>query len=207
MRFSFFALLVLALGAVNPTNAQSELEVFSEMGDAFTLYLNQMKMNEEPAPRVLVEVNAGFYQVRIDFEESGRADLFKNNFGTEAGMRTTGKITMNRKGEFVLRPFGHVPMSQAPAAPAPIEAPFIRRHPNHNDPDPRCDLTRWPGWLDHRPSEHECQHRKLGLAWRHQHERPNVRHRVLVHDRKHNHDFLLGRNHQHLDRVSARRDG
>ena len=104
MRFSFFALLVLALGAVNPMHAQSELEVFSEMGDAFTLYLNQMKMNEEPAPRVLVEVNAGFYQVRIDFEESGRADLFKNNFGTEEGMRTTGKITMNRKGEFVLRP-------------------------------------------------------------------------------------------------------
>ena len=30
---------------------------------------------------------------------------------------------MNRKGEFVLRPFGHVPMSQAPAAPAFIEAP------------------------------------------------------------------------------------
>ena len=123
MRFSFFALLVLALGTVNPMHAQSELEVFSEMGDAFTLYLNQMKMNEEPAPRVLVEVNAGFYQVRIDFEESGRADLFKNNFGTEAGMRTTGKITMNRKGEFVLRPFGHVPMSQAPAAPASMQAP------------------------------------------------------------------------------------
>ena len=119
MRFSFFALLALALGAVNPTNAQSELEVFSEMGDAFTLYLNQMKMNEEPAPRVLVEVNAGFYQVRIDFEEPGRADLFKNNFGTEAGMRTTGKITMNRKGEFVLRPFGHVPMSQAFPQPQP----------------------------------------------------------------------------------------
>ena len=48
MRFSFFALLVLALGTVNPMHAQSELEVFSEMGDAFTLYLNQMKMNENP---------------------------------------------------------------------------------------------------------------------------------------------------------------
>lgn len=127
MRFSFFACLALAIGASNPMQAQSELEVFSEMGDAFTLYLNQMKMNDEPAPRVLVEVNAGFYQVRIDFAETGRADLFKNNFGTEAGMRTTGKITMNRKGEFVLRPFGHVPMSQAPAAPtspaASMQAP------------------------------------------------------------------------------------
>ena len=110
IRFSTFALLSMVFGLTPSTHAQSEIEVFSEVGDAFTLYLNQVQMNAEPAPRVLATVDPGFYQVRIDFVEAGRPDVYKNNFGAEAGTRSTGKITMNRKGEFVVRAFGFAPM-------------------------------------------------------------------------------------------------
>ena len=119
IRFSNLALLSLLVSFGSSTQAQSEIEVFSEVGDAFTLYLNQVPMNAEPAPRVLATVDPGFYQLRIDFVEAGRPDVYKNNFGAEAGMRSTGKITLNRKGQFVVRAFGFAPMSSTPTQPAP----------------------------------------------------------------------------------------
>ena len=82
MRFSFFALLVLALGTGIQCTPNLNWKRF-EMGDAFTLYLNQMKMNEEPH-QCVGGSQCGILPGSIDFEESGRADLFKNNFGTEA---------------------------------------------------------------------------------------------------------------------------
>jgi len=118
-RFSTLAAFSFFVGLSSFTQAQSEVEVFSEVGDAFTLYLNQVQMNAEPAPRVLATVDPGFYQLRIDFAEAGRPDVYKNNFGAEAGMRSTGKITLNRKGEFVVRAFGFAPMSATPARPEP----------------------------------------------------------------------------------------
>lgn len=119
IRFSTLAAFSFFVGLVSFTQAQSEVEVFSEVGDAFTLYLNQVQMNAEPAPRVLATVDPGFYQLRIDFAEAGRPDVYKKNFGAEAGMRSTGKITLNRKGEFVVRAFGFAPMSATPARPEP----------------------------------------------------------------------------------------
>jgi len=86
------------------------------MGDPFIMYLNQMPMNDEPMPRVLAEVEAGYYQLRIDFSDPSKADILKNNFGVETGMRSTGKITLNRKGEWVVRPFAYVAMSTPAAA-------------------------------------------------------------------------------------------
>lgn len=118
IRFSILALFLM-VGVTSSTQAQSEIEVFSEVGDSFTLYLNQVQMNAEPAPRVLATVDAGFYQMRIDFAEAGRPDVYKNNFGAEAGMRSTGKITMNRKGEFMVRAFGFAPMASSPAPSEP----------------------------------------------------------------------------------------
>ena len=119
IRFSTLAAFSFFVGLASFAQAQSEVEVFSEVGDAFTLYLNQVQMNAEPAPRVLATVDPGFYQLRIDFAEAGRPDVYKNNFGAEAGMRSTGKITLNRKGEFVVRAFGFAPMSATPAQPEP----------------------------------------------------------------------------------------
>lgn len=105
------------------TWGQSEIEVFSEVGDAFTMYLNQQQVNDAPSARVLTTVDPGYYQLRIDFAEVGKPDILKNNFGVEAGMRSTGKITMNRKGEYVVRPFGYAPIAGASAAPASTPHP------------------------------------------------------------------------------------
>ena len=41
--------LLFLSGAFSLSFAQSEIEVFSEVGDAFTLYLNQVQMTEVPA--------------------------------------------------------------------------------------------------------------------------------------------------------------
>ena len=115
-----------------PTYAsgQAEIEVFSEVGDAFTMYLNQQQVNDAPSARVLTTVDPGYYQLRIDFAEAGKPDILKNNFGVEAGMRSTGKITMNRKGEYVVRPFGYAPIAGANSAPAstppPAAAPAVQ---------------------------------------------------------------------------------
>ena len=76
-------------------------------------------MNDEPLPRVLAEVEAGYFQLRIDFSDPSKTDILKNNFGVETGMRSTGKITLNRKGEWVNRPFAYVAMS-TPAAPMSV---------------------------------------------------------------------------------------
>lgn len=126
-----FALFFAALFSATPwAQAQSEMEVFSEAGDAFTLYVNQMPMNDAPSPRVLAALDPGFYQVRIAFADPGKADIIKNNFGTEQGMRTTGKITLNKKGAYVIRPFAHVPMSGAIPPPPPPTMPVATQVPD-----------------------------------------------------------------------------
>ena len=126
----FTVILWALLSVITGLQAQSEMEVFSEAGDAFTLYVNQMQMNEAPAPRVLATVDPGFYQVRIAFTDPGKADIIKNNFGTEQGMRTTGKITLNKKGAYVIRPFAHVPMSGPIPPPPPPTMPVATHVPN-----------------------------------------------------------------------------
>jgi hypothetical protein len=128
VRFTLFVLSLMSVTA--GAQAQSEMEVFSEAGDAFTLYVNQMPMNEAPAPRVLATLDPGFYQVRIAFADPGKADVIKNNFGTEQGMRTTGKITLNKKGAYVIRPFAHVPMSAAIPPPPPPTMPAATHVPD-----------------------------------------------------------------------------
>ena len=121
MTLAFFPerMIVLALFSclAFPCWSQAEIEIFSESGDLFTMYLNQVKMNDRPAPRALAQIEPGYYQLRIDFEQAGRPPIIKNNFGAEAGMRSTGMITLNRKGEWVVRPFAFTPLSGAASAP------------------------------------------------------------------------------------------
>jgi hypothetical protein len=96
--------------------AQGQLEVFSELGEVFTLYVNQMKQNEAPGPRVEVnDLAAGFYQVRIDFEDPSLADFAQNNVGIENGTRSTFIVKLNRKGDYVLRMNGYAPMANIPS--------------------------------------------------------------------------------------------
>ena len=77
------------------------------------MYLNQKQVNEAASARVLTTVDPGYYMLRIAFQEPGKPDILKKNFGVEAGMRSTGKITLNRKGNtWSAWQFGYVPMSR-----------------------------------------------------------------------------------------------
>lgn len=99
------ACLWMACG-FNPisTYAQGELEVFSELGEVFTLYVNQMKQNPTPSARVEVkDLQASYYHVRIDFEDATLPDFAQNNVGVENGVHSTYLVKLNRKGAYVLR--------------------------------------------------------------------------------------------------------
>ncbi len=110
-RFLFASALVACLGWTPAALAQAEVEVFAEMGEPFTLYINQVKQNEAPAPRVLATgLDAGFYQFRIDFSDPSLPDLIKNSVGVEPAARTSLMVRLGRSGEYVLRMQNVVPL-------------------------------------------------------------------------------------------------
>lgn len=79
-----------------------------------------MKQNATPAPRVEVaDVQAGFYQVRIDFQDPTLPDFAQNNVGVENGVRGSYLVKINRKGEYVLRLNSYAPMAGAPVSSMP----------------------------------------------------------------------------------------
>lgn len=111
---TLWALVTFCLTAPFQLNAQGELEVFSELGETFTLYVNQMKQNASPAARVEVkDMQAGYYQVRIDFENPSLPDFAQNNVGVEGGVHATYLVKLSRKGEYVLRMNGYAPIGSA----------------------------------------------------------------------------------------------
>jgi len=110
-RFLFTSALVACLGWTQAAHAQAEVEVFAEMGEPFTLYINQVKQNDAPAPRVLATgLDEGFYQFRIDFSDPSLPDLTKNSVGVEPASRTTLMVRSGRSGEYVLRMHNIVPL-------------------------------------------------------------------------------------------------
>jgi hypothetical protein len=62
-RFLFAYALVACIGWAPAARAQAEVEVFAEMGEPFTLYINQVKQNEAPGPLE----NKGFEETRVQF--------------------------------------------------------------------------------------------------------------------------------------------
>ncbi|MFM7814555.1 MAG: DUF4476 domain-containing protein [Flavobacteriales bacterium] len=94
-------------------NAQSgNAVVFSENGEAFSLILNGVKVNESPASNVkAVSLTNEFYQARIDFQDAALPDFSQNNFAVHLGQEVTYMIKKNKKGEYVLRWQGEAPMS------------------------------------------------------------------------------------------------
>lgn len=102
MKAQLIALSFLATSAA--LFGQAEVEFFSEMGETFTVYLNQQPQNEAPASRISVsDIDAGFYHLRVDFEDPSLADFAKNNLGIEAGKRSVYMVKMTRKGDYTAR--------------------------------------------------------------------------------------------------------
>lgn len=99
----------------------SNLIVFSENGEHFSVVLNGVLQNAQPETNVMItNLLANSYQAKIVFEQEGIPDLTKTIYFQEANTQATYRLIINKKGEYVLRFFNAIPIAQAPP-PAPAQ--------------------------------------------------------------------------------------
>lgn len=121
MRIIILLLTSILLGSALNTNAQRAMEVFTNDGEKFFLYLNGEKQNEQAKTRVTVyDLQGEWYKSRIVFEEKGKPEIEKNVM-TKPGKKVVYTIKENRRGEGKLRYFSEVifEKSTAKKQPAP----------------------------------------------------------------------------------------
>ncbi len=112
-------LLFSALFVSLLTFAQSSnLIIFSENGERFSVVLNGILQNGQPETNVMVQgLIAPTYQTKIIFENTQIPDLTKTVYLNEPNVQLTMKVKQNKKGKYVLRLFNTVPLAQAPPRP------------------------------------------------------------------------------------------
>lgn len=120
--------IMLLVGA----NAQgtSNFIVFSADGEPFYLVLNGIKQNADPETNVKVTgINEGYYKIKIIFKDTEIPDLDKSwpiNPSTEA----TGMIEMDKKGNYKLKYWGEIPISDATSvASDQVQYVYITQEP------------------------------------------------------------------------------
>ncbi|MEZ4978850.1 MAG: DUF4476 domain-containing protein [Chitinophagales bacterium] len=115
---SFFA-LCFVIGI----NAQSNLQVFSENGDAFYLILNGVRQNEKPETNVKVQgFPAEYAKAKIIFANQMLGEIDKNIALADPLSGSFGEVTYilktDKKGEQTLKYFSFTPAAQiAPPPP------------------------------------------------------------------------------------------
>lgn len=99
-----------------PALAQSsDIVVFSEMGEKFTLVIDGDVKNEAPAARVVAPgIRNETPLIMVRFADAGIAPIKQNGY-MEFGKEYTLKITTNKKGERVLRMQGEAAQGTAAA--------------------------------------------------------------------------------------------
>ena len=103
----------------------SDIVVFSEMGEKFTLIIDGDVKNEAPATRVVATgLRNETPSIVVKFAEAGIPPV-KQNGWMEHGKEYTLKVTTNKKGEYVLRMQGQAELGTAKATetedPKPTE--------------------------------------------------------------------------------------
>ncbi|GAB4285365.1 MAG: hypothetical protein Kow0068_10740 [Marinilabiliales bacterium] len=112
-------ILTLSFTGIIGFSQLSNLIVFTEQGEKFYLVLNGIQQNAEPETNVKVtDLNAEQYKLKIIFEDKSIPDLDKNIYFHTRGNEYTFCVKQNKKGEYVLRYMGDVPVIQAPPPPA-----------------------------------------------------------------------------------------
>ncbi len=113
--FIFFA-IILTFNTLFSQN--SNLIIFAENGEKFTLVLNGIQQNPIAETNVKVtDLNAPNYKARIIFEDKTKGILDKNIFFQEIGNENTFVVKQNKKLKYVLRFQSSVPLLQAPQTP------------------------------------------------------------------------------------------
>lgn len=106
--------IILLLSIILSISAQAQiahdLTVYSEDGEAFTLFINGQKVNEEPAASVTApNINFDYAKVVVQFQKEGLAPIERKNLQIATpGTGPKGPVAAvyaikEKKGEQVLR--------------------------------------------------------------------------------------------------------
>src|SRR6056297_1167605 len=114
MKKLILLLICLSIGSLFAQQT-ANLVIFSEDGEPFYAYINSVKQNPVASPNVkITDLPAEFVRIRIEFKNEELQSIDKN-FMVQFGHEFTARISTNRKGVYVLRPFSEpVPISTAP---------------------------------------------------------------------------------------------
>lgn len=101
---------------ISNTFAQlSNLILFAEQGERFTVILNGIKQNANPETNVKITgLNADSYKLKVIFQDQKIGDMDKNIFFATKGNEYTYTIKKNNKGVYTLRYVSEVSVMQAP---------------------------------------------------------------------------------------------
>lgn len=95
---------------------QNNVNIFSEVGGPFFLFVNGVQMNQEPQANIKVlGLTGDSYQLRMVFKDNSVPALKQNIWFHDRNTDDTYIIKHNRKGKMVVRPFGQDPLGQGPA--------------------------------------------------------------------------------------------
>jgi hypothetical protein len=121
-RLSIFAFAAcLSLGGLFAQT--SDIIVFSDAGEKFTLLIDGEVKNASPAARVVAQgIKNATPMLVVDFADARIPSIRQNGY-LEPGLEYTLRITMNKKGVRVLRPQGRAPLGTTSAASADASAP------------------------------------------------------------------------------------
>lgn len=105
---------------------ENQLEIYSEMGEKFTVYLNGAKQNDEPVSNLLLkDLPNPMYKARIEFEDASKG-MFLDNVYTPKNLdepgRNTYVIQLGKKG-YKLKFFSFTAMNDLPPDPEPTYVP------------------------------------------------------------------------------------
>lgn len=99
--------------------SQSNLIVFSEDGDAFTMTVDGSPATNLNDSKVVYDgIKGDFVQAKISFIDPVLGEI-KKGLMIEPNMEITAVLKKNKKGAFVLRPMSSVPVASAPARDLP----------------------------------------------------------------------------------------
>ncbi len=126
MKHVIFTLLVAFCG-LNAFAQGSNYIFFAEEGEQFFVIINGIRQNEEPQTNVKVEnVNAMLLKVKIIFADKALGEVDKTLPVPEETSELTYNVRKDKKGAYVVRWMGQVPIAQAP--PTPPNATVVTYH-------------------------------------------------------------------------------
>jgi len=108
---TLLAVFIVANAALAQT---SNLIVFHESGEEFTMYLNEVKKNDSPSPVVKVTgLGSDVYKMRIEFKNQSLKDIKKPLWLEQKGTKYTYKISQKNNGEYVISSVGKEPLESS----------------------------------------------------------------------------------------------